>query len=365
MKFRTFQVFLISVAILLGACRKEDPIVPNVLEIPDIIQPYIDLFEAEAAKRGKDIKIDNLIVEFEGNLQDGTAAGLCNFETTNSPPHIRLDTTSTNWTNNEASREILVFHELGHCILNRLHRDDLLPNTNYVSIMRSTGSQVYGGSLNAFKRDYYLDELFDENTPAPDWATNVPAYNDVSESQKGTVFSEEFDNAVLAQTNGWTLGSSTSTSSSVSGGSFFFESKDAEVAYFTTNEKVLANLDSNNDFEIESRIKIISGEQSSMMQWGGSGGANLFFYGFNSDTVAFTGNWETGVAVNKVFEDLIRNEFNTLTIRKIGEFYYFYLNEKLFDVLAFEAFKGDLFAFYIGPQTKMEVDYVRVFELTL
>ncbi|MEM7658621.1 MAG: hypothetical protein AAF399_21025 [Bacteroidota bacterium] len=186
MKFnqRFLGFLLIAFFLVLQACRPEE-IPPNVREIPELIEPYIELFEQEAAKRGQNITIDNLIVEFEEDLRGGDAAGLCTFASESSPtPHIRLDTTSFNWRNNEFHRELLVFHELGHCILNRLHRDDELPNGNFTSIMRSTGEQLYGGNLNYFKREYYLDELFDESTPAPEWATDIPQYGAVNETQR-------------------------------------------------------------------------------------------------------------------------------------------------------------------------------------
>ncbi|TAE60242.1 MAG: hypothetical protein EAZ89_01710, partial [Bacteroidetes bacterium] len=158
MKYPKLSTLLLASLFLLQACKDDEPV--KVYDVPSIIQPYIDLFEQEAAARGQTLNIDNLKVEFETDLQGGDAAGLCTFASPNTPtPHIRLDTTSYNWQNNEYHREILIFHELGHCILNRLHKDDVLPNGNYASIMRSTGEQLYGGSLNAFKRDYYLDEL--------------------------------------------------------------------------------------------------------------------------------------------------------------------------------------------------------------
>ncbi len=80
------------------------------------------------------------------------------------------------------AREELVFHELGHCLLGRTaHRTSRLPNGEYASVMNGKESGLYsscvydiGGANNGcddrYKRTYYLDELFDENTPAPDWA---------------------------------------------------------------------------------------------------------------------------------------------------------------------------------------------------
>lgn len=69
-------------------------------------------------------------------------------------------------------REALVFHELGHSVLGRVHRDERLPNGSPASIMfpeTGFGARVYGEET-LHRRTYYLDELFDPETPVPDWA---------------------------------------------------------------------------------------------------------------------------------------------------------------------------------------------------
>lgn len=335
----------------MAACRP-DPVTPEVLEIPEIIQPYIESFEMEAAKRGLDLNITNLRVEFEGDLNDGTAAGLCTFASASNPtPHIRLDTTSFNWRNNEWHREILVFHELGHCILNRLHKDDYLPNGNIASIMRSTGEQVYGEAMNRFKREYYLDELFDAATPIPDWAQEPPRY--ASTTPGAGIFNDDFvDNRNL-----WPLGDNANSRTVISGGNFIFESKSATSAFFLTKTVLI---DTDQDFEIEANIRLSSGERPCMLQWGGNDGSDLYFLGFSRDSTVLAGNWQYGL-ISGQQSDLIRpNDFNKLTIRKLGGLYYLYINEEFQDVLEFEPFFGNKIAFYIGQQSQMEVDYLRI-----
>ena len=352
---------VIVLALLTSACRPDNPIQENTYEVPELVQPYVDLFEMEARARGYDITIDSLIVEFQGDLNGGDAAGLCTFATMRSPvPYIQLDTTSANWTNNEYHREILVFHELGHCILDRrTHRDDLLPNGNIASIMRSTGEQVYGGSLNYYKRDYYLDELFDPNTSAPDWATEFPTYEEGNAFTRTEVLNENFSN----NRNGWSVGNSPDFAASIEGGTLVFESK-SDVAYFNP---IRVPFDATQDFEIEATIKIARGSRSVMLQWGGGvnqqgqpNGNDLTFFGFANDTVAFIGNWETGVSIGNAPREFDRLGFNKLTLRKIGDEYHFYFNEEYFDVMQYEAFAGDVIAFYVGPQTRMEVGSLRI-----
>ncbi|MEO1450561.1 MAG: hypothetical protein AAFV07_13615 [Bacteroidota bacterium] len=354
------QQFLPFIVVLVGlaACR-EPQVTPNTYEVPSIVQPYIDQFELEASKRGQDIQIDNLIVDFGGELTDNTgntAAGQCRPAFSGEPtPHITLDTTSANWRNNDFSREMLVFHELGHCILDRLqHKDDLLPNGNFSSIMRTVGYQLYGDNT-LFKREYYLDELFNPNTGVPEWALNFPPY-ELTLNTNG-VFIENFDN----NSRGWNVGTSDESSSQINGGNLNFASKVDGKAFFV--DRPVTGLDTEGDFQIEASIRIVSGENAVLMQWAGSGPSDFTYMGFTSDSIAFVGNWETGTALNKPVVVFNPNGFNKLTVRKIGDDYHLYINEQYFDILAFEAPKGNRIAFYVGPNTEMQVDYIYINQL--
>jgi hypothetical protein len=354
---KSLWLLLLS-GVLFSACRKEEPVMIETYRVPEIVQPYIDRFEMEAQKRGYNLRIDSLIVEFGSELQGGDAAGLCTFANRQSPvPHIQLDTTSYNWQNNEYHRETLIFHELGHCILNRRnHRDDLLPNGNIASLMRSTGEQVYGGNLNYFKREYYLDELFDFNTPTPDWAADFPTYSSADSRSRDPLLTEDF----LDNRHGWNLGADTEVSSAIENGTFVFETLD-EVAYFSPLSGVV--IDQDRDFELEASIKLVSGNRSTMLLWAGSSGTDLNFFGFAQDSVAFVGNWLTGVSITKELAFFDPSAYNKLTVRKLGDWYHFYLNEQYFDVMAVEPFNGNLLGFYVGARSKMMVDYLYVNQL--
>ncbi|MEZ4828208.1 MAG: hypothetical protein R3C61_18265 [Bacteroidia bacterium] len=357
MKSRTFRLYFLLIIATLVACKKENVPV-KVYDVPAELQFYIDLFEQEAAKRGQTLDIDNLRVMYEGDLVNGTAAGTCTYPHADDPiPTIRLDTTSVNWTNNEYSREVLVFHELGHCVLNRReHRDDVLPNGNYTSIMRSTGAQLYGGPLNQFKRDYYLDELFDPTTPAPDWATNSPEYVNPTQAGGTAIFTDNF----VDNRNFWNLGSNANVATSISNSVLSFSSKNENTAYFTTNN---TDLDPTGDFIIETSMKITAGENSTMVQWGGPGSEKLNFYGFTPGKSVFLGTWAEGISAARELDNIDPSGFVKLTIWKKGSNYYLYLNENIFDVLSYSPLEGKLIGFYVGPLTTLNVDYINVYQL--
>ncbi|MDW3650837.1 MAG: hypothetical protein R8P61_27420 [Bacteroidia bacterium] len=357
MRHSSLLSLVLSSLLFLMACESDPGPAPGpVYEVPELIQPYIDAFEFEASKRGLDINIENLRVDFGENLNNGQAAGLCTSPVNNANvfvPHIELDTTSANWQNNVYHREILVFHELGHCILDRLqHRDDFLPNNNISSMMRSTGEQVYGSLLTGFKRDYYLDELFlEEQAETPEWAQNSPAYN--STTSTASVLDESFDD----NGNNWTVGNSAQSRAEIRDGLYIFESKSPESGIFVQRNQII---DQTRDFEIETNIKIVSGTGTSMFQWGGNNSSNFYFLGFNRERTGVIGNWSVGVSSQNKIPSLNPDGFNKITIRKTGDFYHLYVNETYHDILEFEPFMGNAIGFLVGPSTEMHIDDIRI-----
>lgn len=161
---------------LLSACSDDsDELTPTKYEVPAEVEPFVQSFIAEAKKRNLDLVINNLIVELTTPVNIGSRP-VCGKATGEGGRQnvITLDIECQAWRNGGEAREILVFHELGHAILKiRDHRDSTLPNGAYKSILFggegwSVNSAFYINDLT--KREYYLDELFDETTPVPDWA---------------------------------------------------------------------------------------------------------------------------------------------------------------------------------------------------
>lgn len=172
-----FKICLIALVFLAG-CDRNDDFKP-VYDVPQDIQPLIDSFIREASIRGVSIAITNLIVTYNDNPMNAVC-GSCNSSapTNHIQKIITLRTDAPCWIE-QLELEALVFHELGHCVLGRSHLGDLLPNGDPKSIMVENNVGIYSPCLypidgepcdNTFKRAYYLDELFNENTAVPDWA---------------------------------------------------------------------------------------------------------------------------------------------------------------------------------------------------
>ncbi|MEI7585871.1 putative metallopeptidase [Runella sp.] len=168
-------VFIASV-LLFGSCRKE---AEPEYSVPEEVEPYVQAFVNEAKARGLEMKIDNLIVEFA--QPDGDfICGMCT-SPTNHQKHIIIGIQKFCWKDaSPQMREALVFHELGHCYLARFHTTKKFPDGTYASLMNPDDTEVYSicqypinGATDCDKRprrQYYIDELFNENTPAPSWA---------------------------------------------------------------------------------------------------------------------------------------------------------------------------------------------------
>lgn len=135
------------------SCSKE-----NEIYIEEALEPYFESFRTEAALRG--LEIDFQKEGLDGYLRSLSADGLkgqCLHATElNNSIVIDLDfwEESTHY-----SREFIVFHELGHCILDRRHLDDEDGEGNCISIMNS-GSQECRNHYNQNTRKSFLDELF-------------------------------------------------------------------------------------------------------------------------------------------------------------------------------------------------------------
>lgn len=122
------------------------------------LRPYFVSFINEGAERGVAVDIEEAgISAVIDNIHEGNVVGTCSWGYVDGK-EIVIDRSFWN-ESNDNWREYVVYHELGHCFLERDHLDASYPNGTCVSIMYSgTGgcSEVYGTS----NREDYLDELF-------------------------------------------------------------------------------------------------------------------------------------------------------------------------------------------------------------
>ncbi|HJW29308.1 MAG TPA: hypothetical protein VJ508_08635, partial [Saprospiraceae bacterium] len=145
----------IIVMILLGSCQKDEQV---DLFIDSSLQEYFNRFAAEGAAR-------NVMVDYTASRVSGyirlittpNVVGQCAHDATK-PNTVIID--KIYWDSaDDLEREFVVFHELGHCVLNREHLDEADAQGNCISIMTSGNGSCKINYTQA-TRSAYLDELF-------------------------------------------------------------------------------------------------------------------------------------------------------------------------------------------------------------
>ena len=129
-------------------------------QINESLLPYFEQFEIEAARRGFEVNLEqhgiNGTIE---EISENFVAGTCTYGT-HLPGDVVIDLGF--WNNSSAfAKEMVIFHELGHCYLRRDHKETRFSNGTCTSIMRSGNGDCFD-NYNPRTREYYIDELFFE-----------------------------------------------------------------------------------------------------------------------------------------------------------------------------------------------------------
>jgi hypothetical protein len=195
------QIFpLCFLIILISNCKKNSEVgAAGEYRVDPVFEPYVQDFIAEGAKRGKTIDFSDsgLIVEFSDRVVGG-ASGFCYV----GQHHVVID--KSEWFSlSEDIRGFLLFHELGHCELNRGHTNVKFDNNVWQSIMR--GSPLEGIEVwlpvpyFGFRKEYYIDELFNEQIAAPTWGNQTFSYDEVPDSKKELIIQEDSISRITQQ----------------------------------------------------------------------------------------------------------------------------------------------------------------------
>ena len=164
-------LFLLFVLLFATSCQRDEivdlaPAVeePEVRRFPNVderLWPYFERFEEEAANRGMDVDLVRARITGDiRNLDEEHVAGQCTtFGNSFRPGRVTVDLEFWNRAG-DLFKEFIVFHELGHCFLDRGHREDAFANGRCKSIMRS-GTLDCRDNYNPTTRSLYLVELFE------------------------------------------------------------------------------------------------------------------------------------------------------------------------------------------------------------
>jgi hypothetical protein len=146
--------------------------------VPDEFSPYVENFKYQANKYGIDIKTDRIEMRFATDEEIGGVVGVA--RDLDSGRKLILINYSY-WIEFDYKRkEYLIFHELGHAVLGRGHKNDyivsdwdedlriegynVICDVRYLSIMASGGGKwTVGCGFYELHYEEYMQELFTGN----------------------------------------------------------------------------------------------------------------------------------------------------------------------------------------------------------
>jgi hypothetical protein len=182
------------------------------------------------------------------------------------------------------------------------------------------------------------------------------SYASYTSKNKTTFFDEEFDD----NSRDWSMGSSGKSSGDISSGYYTWKSKHKTSAWST--QKTI-KIDQDKDFEIQARLKYLDGKTTSgiMLEWGKSSSGDNFNFEFNANGKYWIGKYEGEYVKSKGWtasSSINKTSFNKLTIRKIGEKYYFFINQEYVHSMPFKKFYGDKVSFTAPAKSSIKIDYL-------
>lgn len=153
-------VWAISGLVLASACAPKEKDHVELFQVDSDFLPYVQNFELASSQESRDLKITDLIVSF-GDTPNLNETGVCEI-TENETPRIIVN--AAIWqTLSSTDRQEVIFHELGHCVLRRIHQNSQVAGTGGMipdSIMypyRISGT-TYQSNIS-----YYHHELFSKS----------------------------------------------------------------------------------------------------------------------------------------------------------------------------------------------------------
>ncbi len=278
-----FHFFYLSlIIVLVVGCAEDTP----EINVDPVFQEFVDEFITEAARYGQEIDFSDtgLSIQFRDEV-DQDATGVCLGD-------HRIEIETTFWERlTDFDKQGLIFHELGHCELDRPHRNDKLVNGEWASRMRGDPiPEACNAVINyaGTRLEYYISEIFlDIEAPLPEWQNRTAE------------FTEQFD-----------------------------RTQEFELENIDEFEEFVPGI-STGDFEIEVVMNIADADGFIGIQFMGASDDSRVRIGYN-DEGSFaidSGELVWGLMFLEDNFDLIQAGNNLITIRRQGDFYFVFLNE--------------------------------------
>lgn len=282
--------------------------------------PYIASFKAYAKQYGHNFDNTPVVMHF-ANLTDGKA-GQCYMHS--NPVYIEIDRAYWNQlegsSNKENLRQELIFHEMGHGLLDRYHLNDQLNRSDWKSMM-------FGDALpnncqptlnfRGMRKEYYIEELFTQTNQAPAWSTlPEPDFSQVTEYELAKLSPDFCPYPLLKNEN---IDAYLANNQVV-----ITNKKDYEIAIPLT-----VTYPTQQDFYFEVTYQTTANKNitpESGLIWGDNTTTNLHYFSIDQDKHAKVGEITCMYPFLDFYNGSINNQQNTVAVRKQGNFVYYYIN---------------------------------------
>ncbi len=130
------------------------------LQIDGPFQDFVHNFEQTSAQEGTPLTVNDLILTF-GSTPSMNETGVCEYSE-DETPKITINQRIWN-TLNDYDKQEVIFHELGHCVLRRIHQNSEMRAYNNTQTIPSSVMYPYriAGTIYRDHMPHYHDELFE------------------------------------------------------------------------------------------------------------------------------------------------------------------------------------------------------------
>ena len=175
-----------------------------------------------------------------------------------------------------------------------------------------------------------------------------------------TLFQDNFSN----NRNEWFEGENSSYKFDVRGGSYLCRSKNSQVWFIFRD----VELNGSRNYDIEASFRLLDGGEDfgHGLRWGFDDVNNNFFFSLLPSQQYSAGSQRTSYSFwkNWTGDNIIRRSWNTLTVRRYDDNYYFFINGKFVYSRSYVAPPANQIAFAVPPRSSMEVDNIKVRYIT-
>ena len=359
-----FYLFLVLIAPVLNGCSNEEPAPQPEYKVEREFLPYFNSFLARANNYGYswDLSEYGLTIQFGTENQFDTTSyiGYCSGMNTDYGHDVFID--PEYWEDaNELDKERLIYHELGHCLLRREHRNKVLPNGEWASMMRGRPlpeNSFFTTNYSGKRRDYYIRELFNKSAePIPNWAKLNYSYNDFNPLQTEQ-FYYDFNNGNAGL---WSEIDKENFFLTNVDGKLHFQNLDTDTTWHHTSKSWPGYLVYNQDFLMEAGIQNLVKDKysgislnidDSLSQW------NFVSFRISSEAF-FISSYDENYALQNSAHIKPRQS-NVLSIRGSGEDLYFFINKKpVYHFKRPDWLSGHKVALVSSPAGSLRCDWIR------